>query len=144
MFFIAAARSYELMLQRAAERKTFGKYLWEHGGCQEMIANSATDLESARLLTLSCAAALDEIGPRLARDKIAGIKVAVPELTYRVVDRAIQVHGGAGLCDDFPLARFLSGLRTLRIADGPDAVHRRTLALMEMKKQMSKPTQSRL
>lgn len=129
-----ATRSYELMLQRVLERKTFGKFLWEHGGCQEMIADSVSDLECARLMTLSCAAALDDIGPRLARDKIASIKVTVPQLTYRVVDRAIQVHGGGGLSEDFPLAKFLSGLRSLRIADGPDAVHKRTVAMIEVKK----------
>jgi acyl-CoA dehydrogenase len=122
------------MIQRTLERKTFGKYLWEHGSCQELIADSVADLEAARLLTLSCAAAMDDIGPRKARDKIATIKVAVPELTYRIVDRAIQVHGGAGVSEDFVLAKFLAGLRTLRIADGPDAVHRRSVALLEIRK----------
>ena len=86
-----AARCYELMLERTLVRKTFGKFLWEHGGCQEMISDSACDLEAARLLTLSCAAAIDEVGANGARDKIAGIKVAVPELTCRVADRAVQV-----------------------------------------------------
>jgi len=138
-----AARAYELMMQRVLERKTFGKYLWEHGGCQEMIADSVADLEAARLLTLSCAAALDDVGPKLARDKIASIKVAVPQMTYRVVDRAIQVHGGAGLSDDFPLARFLAGLRSLQIADGPDAVHKMTVAKLEVKK-AAKMVRSRL
>jgi acyl-CoA dehydrogenase len=122
------------MLQRAMERKAFGKFLWEHGGTQEMIADSVTDLEAARLLTLSCAAAMDDVGVKHSRDKIAGIKVAVPELTYRVVDRAVQVFGGAGVSDDFILARVLAGLRSLRIADGPDAVHRMTVAKLEIKK----------
>merc|ERR1712238_77737 len=94
------------------------------------------DLESARLLTLSCAATIDEMGAAKARDQIAMIKVAVPAMTLRVVDRAIQVFGGAGVSGDFPLARALAGLRSLRIADGPDAVHKRTLALMEVKKAM--------
>lgn len=129
-----AARCYELMLERSLSRTTFGKLLCEHGGCQEMIADSAGDLEAARLLTLACAATMDEIGPQAARDKIANIKVQVPELTYRVVDRAVQVFGGAGLSEDFLLARALAGLRTLRIADGPDAVHKRTLARLEVKK----------
>ena len=133
-----AARCYELMLQRSLSRKTFGKYLAEHGSCQDMIADSAADLEAARLLTLSCASAIDEKGARGARDKIASIKVSVPELTSRVVDRAIQIHGGAGVCQDFPLARALTGLRTLRIADGPDAVHRRTVARIEIKKTLKK------
>ena len=80
------------MLQRAIERKTFGKTLAEHGGCQELIADSASDLEAARLLTLSCAEAMDSHGAKSARDKIASIKVSVPELTGRVVDRAVQVN----------------------------------------------------
>jgi acyl-CoA dehydrogenase len=135
------------MLQRALERKTFGKYLWEHGGTQEMIADSVTDLEAARLLTLSCADAMDSVGVKQARDKIAGIKVAVPELTYRVVDRAVQLFGGAGVSDDFVLSRALAGLRSLRIADGPDAVHRRTVAFLEIKKakaQLQGSSRSRL
>lgn len=129
-----ATRCYELMLERAMSRKAFGKFLFEHGGCQEMIADSASDLEAARLLTLSCAAAIDEFGPYGARDKIASIKVSVPEMTLRVVDRAVQIFGGAGVSGDFPLARSLVGLRSLRIADGPDAVHKRTVAMIEIKK----------
>lgn len=129
-----AQRCYEYMLERSLTRRTFGKLLCEHGGCQEQIADSVADLEAARLLTLSCAAAMDTHGARGARDKIASIKVAVPELTGRVVDRAVQIFGGAGVSDDFPLARALAGLRSLRIADGPDAVHKRTVALMEIKK----------
>lgn len=129
-----AARCYELMLERSMSRQTFGKFLCEHGSCQEMIADSATDVNMARLMTLSCAAAIDAVGANMARDKIAMIKFAVPELTSRVVDRAVQVHGGAGVCSDFPLARALAGLRTLRIADGPDIVHKRTVALLEIKR----------
>eukprot|EP00593_Proboscia_inermis_P009962 CAMPEP_0171325136 /NCGR_PEP_ID=MMETSP0816-20121228/116618_1 /TAXON_ID=420281 /ORGANISM="Proboscia inermis, Strain CCAP1064/1" /LENGTH=448 /DNA_ID=CAMNT_0011824235 /DNA_START=347 /DNA_END=1693 /DNA_ORIENTATION=+ len=129
-----ASRCYDLMILRSMSRTTFGKPLYQHGGCQEMIADSATDIQTSRLLTLSCAASIDQRGPRGARDQIAMIKVAVPEMTLRVVDRAIQVFGGAGVCNDFPLARAFAGLRTLRIADGPDAVHRRTLALLEVKR----------
>lgn len=123
-----------MMMQRTLERKVFGKYMWEHGSCQEMIAASVADLSAARLLTLSCAAAMDDVGPRRARDQIATIKVAVPAMTYRVVDRAVQVFGGAGVSEDYVLAQFLAGLRTLRIADGPDAVHTRTVARLEVKK----------
>jgi acyl-CoA dehydrogenase len=108
--------------------------MYEHGGCQELIADSVADLSAARLLTLSCAAALDDVGPLKARDQIATIKVAVPTMTYRVVDRAVQIHGGAGLSDDFVLAQILAGLRSLRIADGPDAVHKRTVARIQVKK----------
>lgn len=138
-----AARCYELMLERTFQRQTFGKYLHEHGSCRELIADSAADLESARLLTLSCAEDIDSLGARGARDKIAMIKVTVPELTSRVVDRAVQIYGGAGVCGDFPLARALVGLRTLRIADGPDAVHKQSLALLEIKK-AKKRMQSRM
>ena len=153
------------MLQRTLTRSTFSKPLHSHGSIREMIADSATDLESARLLTLSCAAEMDHKGNKYARDKIAMIKVAVPQLTSKVVDRAVQVglfieclivvslrrkltyqfvkvFGGAGVCDDFPLARALVGLRTLRIADGPDEVHKQTLALIEIKK--AKQVQSKL
>lgn len=129
-----AARCYELMLQRSMTRQAFGKALCDHGGCQDMIADSAADIEASRLLTLNCAAAIDELGSHGARDKIAMIKVSVPQMTLRVVDRAVQVFGGAGLGNDFPLARALAGLRALRIADGPDAVHRRTVARLELKK----------
>ena len=142
--FVTAQRCYELMLQRSMERETFGKKLWQHGGCQELIADSAADLESARLLTLSCAAAMDHVGAKRARDKIAMIKVRVPELTYRVVDRALQVFGGAGFCEDYPLASALAALRTLRVADGPDAVHKRTAARIEIQKSKKRMVQSRL
>lgn len=129
-----AARCYELMLERTFQRRTFGKYLHEHGSCRELIADSRSDLEAARLLTLSCAEEIDALGARGARDKIALIKVAVPELASRVVDRAVQIFGGAGVSGDFPLARALVGLRSLRIADGPDAVHKQSLAKLELKK----------
>lgn len=129
-----AARCYELMLERTMQRQTFGKFLHEHGSCQEMIADSRSDLEAARLLTLACADDIDQLGAKGARDKIAMIKVSVPEFTSRVVDRAVQIFGGAGVSSDFPLARALVGLRTLRIADGPDAVHKVTLAKLELRK----------
>lgn len=138
-----AARCYELMIERSISRETFGKRLCQHGGCQEMIADSRADLECARLLTLSCASAIDNLGAHQARDQIALIKYAVPELAFRVIDRAVQVHGGAGVCQDHPLARALAGMRTLRIADGPDAVHKRTVARMEVRKAL-KASRSRL
>lgn len=138
---VVAARCYELMLQRSFERRTFGMYLWEHGGCQELIAEAASDLVAARLMTLSCAAAMDATGAQKARDQIAMIKVTVPKLCYNIIDRAVQIHGGAGLSEDFVLARALAGMRSLRIADGPDAVHQRTLALLEIKKFQSRSTQ---
>ena len=95
-----AARCYELMLERTFQRQTFGKYLHEHGSCRELIADSASDLEAARLLTLACAEEIDRLGARGARDKIALIKVSVPEMTSRVVDRAVQVRClSAFVCD---------------------------------------------
>ena len=103
-----------------------------------MIADSAGNLEAARLMTLSCAAAMDDLGARHARNKIAAIKVVVPELTYAVVDRAVQLFGGAGVSGDYFLARALVGLRSLRIADGPDAVHKRTVALFEIREAKKK------
>ena len=126
------------MLQRTFERETFGKQLWNHGGIQELIANSFADLQAARLLTLDCAHRMDMVGPKHARQFIGMIKVAVPQLTLQVVDRAVQVFGGAGVSEDTILARCLVGLRTLRIADGPDAVHQRSVALMEIKQQRRK------
>jgi acyl-CoA dehydrogenase len=127
-----------MMLQRSMERTTFGKLLCEHGATQELIADAAIDLEAARLLTLSCAAAMDDsrgvLGREDVREKIAAIKVAVPALTYAVVDRAVQLFGGAGVEGSGFLAHALAGLRTLRIADGPDAVHRRSVARMALQK----------
>jgi acyl-CoA dehydrogenase len=136
------------LLQRTLERQTFGRYLWQHGATQEEIADSVADLTAARLLTLECAATMDAVGVRAARSFIALIKVAVPQLTYRVVDRAVQVHGGEGVRGDSFLARTLVGLRSLRIADGPDAVHKRTVALLAIQEaknqQASLGIQSRL
>ena len=86
-----AARCYELMLDRSIKRETFGKRLCQHGGCQEMIADSRADLEMARLLTLSCASAIDNVGANGARDQISLIKYAVPELAFRIIDRSVQV-----------------------------------------------------
>ncbi|MGH3055557.1 MAG: acyl-CoA dehydrogenase family protein, partial [Gaiellaceae bacterium] len=133
-----ASRAYSLMLDRVVlqHRYTFGKALFEHGMMQSMIAKSKADLDMARLLTLSTANAMDTMGVKEARDQIAMIKYSVPHLTMKVVDRAIQAHGGLGVCDDVPLARMWAGLRTLRIADGPDEVHLRTVALLEVKKLM--------
>jgi len=129
-----ARRCYELMLQRTLERKTFGKYLWQHGSVQRDIADSFSELQAARLLTLNCAHLMDEHGPKQARQFISSIKVAVPQLTSAVIDRAVQIFGGAGVSADFVLSKALANLRTLRIADGPDEVHRRSVALLELRR----------
>ena len=129
-----AQRCFELMLQRVVERKTFGKNLWQHGTIQRDIADSFADLNAARMLTLQCAHAMDMHGPQASRQYISSIKVAVPKLMLQVIDRAVQVHGGAGVSEDYVLAKALANMRTLRIADGPDEVHRQSVALLELKR----------
>jgi acyl-CoA dehydrogenase len=113
MIYESAQRCFELMLQRSLERKTFGKYLWQHGSVQSDIADSVADLNMARLLTLQCAHAMDCHGPKEARQLISSIKVAVPRLASAVIDRAVQVHGGAGVCEDTILAKALAHMQTL-------------------------------
>ncbi len=137
-------RCYDLLVERSLLRKTFGKELIRHGMTQQVVADRLTDLETARALTLLCADKIDRVGARGARAEIAMIKFAVPDCLLRVVDDAIQVHGGLGVCQDSILATAWSYLRTLRIADGPDAVHKMTLARMEAKKMIKKLKQSRL
>jgi len=140
-----AQRCLDQMIARSMERQTFGKYLYEHGMCQDMLAQSAINVQTARLLTLQCAATIDAMGPKHARDQIAIIKIAVPRLALSVVDCAIQIHGGAGVCQDFFLARTMAGLRTLRIADGPDEVHIQTVSKLLVRKAKSHaPIQSRM
>ena len=126
-----AQRALEAMVERARTREAFGRPLGGHGMAQEAIALSRCEIEQARLLTLSTAWALDKLGTRGARDRVAMIKVVVPRMACAVIDRAIQIHGGAGLSDDHFLAAAYAGARSLRIADGPDEVHLMTLAKME-------------
>ncbi|MBS1842852.1 MAG: acyl-CoA dehydrogenase family protein [Actinobacteria bacterium] len=128
----AAERALELMCARAKERVAFGGPLADQGVVQEAIADSRIEIDMARLLTLRAAWAMDNFGNKAARGDIAAIKVAVPNMATRVLDRAIQVHGGAGLSQDFPLAQSFAMQRILRIADGPDEVHRRTVARLEL------------
>jgi acyl-CoA dehydrogenase len=129
-----AERALELMCARAREREVFGRPLADQGVVQESIANSRIEIDQSRLLTLHAAWLMDTVGNRVARGEISAIKVAVPEMAARVVDRAIQVHGGAGVCQDFPLAAAYARQRILRIADGPDEVHRRAVARLELAK----------
>merc|ERR1712157_105918 len=136
---MGALRCYELMLKRCINRgQTFNKELYDHGMIQYMISDCKIKLDSARLLTLDCAYSMDMFGNVMSRDKIALIKIAIPDLCFKVIDCAIQIFGGAGVSDDFPLAYALTSIRCLRIADGPDEVHRRTLAKIEIKKAMKK------
>ena len=129
-----AERALQLMCERAASRVAFGKALAQQGVVQEQIAESRMEIEQARLLTLKAAWMIDNVGARGARTEIAAIKVIAPRIALRVIDRAIQVHGGGGVSDDFPLAQMYAGMRTLRLADGPDEVHARTVARQELGK----------
>jgi acyl-CoA dehydrogenase len=124
----AAQRALELMCQRATSRIAFGKPLSEQGVIQEWIAQSYLEIEQARLLTFKAAWMIDTLGKKAAQNEIAMIKIVAPEVHTNVVLRAMQVFGGAGLSDDFPLASMWAHGRTLHIADGPDEVHKRALA----------------
>lgn len=126
-----AERAIEAMVARAKSRIVFGQPIARHGMAQEAIALSRCEVEQARLLTLNTAWALDKLGTRGARDRVAMIKVVVPRMACQVIDRAMQIHGGLGLSSDSFLAHAYAGARSLRIADGPDEVHLMTLAKME-------------
>jgi acyl-CoA dehydrogenase len=130
----AAERALELMCRRSLERVAFGKPLAELGANADVVANARIMLEQARLLTLKAAWILDEVGTKGARSEISQIKVAVPNIALEIIDQAIQIHGGAGVSEDFPLAEMFSAIRTLRIADGPDEVHRALIAKLELQK----------
>ncbi len=127
-----AERALELMCRRVTTRVAFGRPLSDQGVIREWIADSRMEIEQARLLTLKAAWLMDTVGNKGAAMEISAIKVVVPNMALRVVDRAIQAHGGGGVSDDFPLARMYAGLRTLRFADGPDEVHRRQVARTEL------------
>ena len=129
-----AERSLDALCQRAASRIAFDKPLSDQGGVMDAIAESRIAIEQARMLVLKTAYDIDTQGAKAARAHIAMIKVVVPNMALAVIDRAIQVHGAAGVCDDFGLARAWARARSLRLADGPDEVHRRTVARAELKK----------
>lgn len=130
----AAERSLELMCKRTNEREAFGQKISNQGVVQNWIAESRMDIEQARLLTLKAAYMMDTVGNKVAKAEIAMIKVIAPNMALRVIDRAIQAFGGAGVSEDFPIAYMYAGARTLRIADGPDEVHSRQIARLELKK----------
>ncbi|HKM49397.1 MAG TPA: acyl-CoA dehydrogenase family protein [Terriglobales bacterium] len=138
----AAERALELLCRRSLQRVAFGKPLAELGGNADVIANARIMLEQARLLTLKAAWMLDEAGTRGARSEISQIKVAVPNIALKIIDQAIQMHGGAGVSPDFPLAEMFATIRTLRIADGPDEVHRALIAKLELQKYKPKTVAS--
>jgi acyl-CoA dehydrogenase len=134
-----AERALELMCKRAQSRVTFGKPISENANIQDWIAEARIDIEMIRLLTLKAAYLMDTVGNKAAQTEIAAIKVAAPKVALTIVDRAIQVHGGGGVTDDFPLALAWAHLRTLRLADGPDEVHKRAIARQELRKYRDQP-----
>ena len=134
-----AERALEAMVARVRERVAFGKPLAEQGVIQEWIADSRIEIEQARLLTLKAAAMMDTVGNKVARAEIAMIKVVAPNVALRVLDRAIQAHGGSGVSDDFFLAQAWAHMRTLRLADGPDEVHRAAIAGLELRRPTPPP-----
>jgi acyl-CoA dehydrogenase len=130
----AAERALELLCKRVQQREAFGKPLSSQGVIMEWIADSRIEIEQARLLTLKAAYMMDTVGNKEAKTEIAMIKVVAPNMALRVIDRAIQAFGGAGVSNDFPLAAMWANSRTLRLADGPDEVHRAQIAKLELKK----------
>ncbi|GGB47628.1 acyl-CoA dehydrogenase [Tistrella bauzanensis] len=129
-----AERALELMCKRAQQRTAFGKTLADHGMTRHYIAMSRMEIDQARLLTMKAAWMMDTVGNKNAKSEIAAIKVVAPNMATRVIDRAIQVHGGGGVCQDFFLAKAYASARTLRLADGPDEVHQETVAKIELAK----------
>ncbi len=134
-----AERALELMCKRSLARVAFGKPVAERTVTQERIAEARIMIDSARLLTLKAAYMMDTVGNKAARAEIAMIKVLAPNVAQQVIDWAIQAHGGGGVCDDFPLAWMYSWNRTLRLADGPDEVHRNAIAKLELAKHVAVP-----
>ncbi|SMX93626.1 acyl-CoA dehydrogenase family protein [Brevibacterium aurantiacum] len=130
----AAERALELMVKRAESRVTFGEKLSSRANIRDWIAEARIEIDQARLLTLHAADMMDKHGNKVAKNEIAEIKVVAPAMALKIIDRAIQVHGGAGVTEDFPLASMWAHMRTLRLADGPDEVHKRSIARNEMKK----------
>jgi acyl-CoA dehydrogenase len=130
-----AERALALMVERAKNRTAFGSALADQGVVRELIAQSRIEIDQVRLYVYKTAWLIDREGARAAQSEIAGIKVAAPAVATRVIDRAIEVFGGAGVSDDTPLAYFYAWARILRIVDGPDAVHRRSIARQELRRE---------
>jgi acyl-CoA dehydrogenase len=130
----AAERALELLCQRALSRTTFGRRVAERSNIQDWIAEARIELDMARLLVLKTAWLMDTVGNQGARTEISAIKVVAPNVALKVIDRAIQVHGGGGVTEDQPLAWFWAHIRTLRLADGPDEVHKMTIARRELRR----------
>jgi acyl-CoA dehydrogenase len=133
-----AERALEALCDRALSRVAFGMPIADHGVTRHWIAESRMEIDQARLLTMHAAFMMDTVGNKEARAEIAMIKVVAPNMAAKVIDRAIQVHGGGGVSQDFDLVRAYAGIRALRLADGPDEVHRETVAKMELRKHMNR------
>jgi acyl-CoA dehydrogenase len=138
----AAERALELLCCRSLHRVAFGKPLAELGGNVDVIADARIMIEQARLLTLKAAWMIDQVGAKGAKSEISQIKVVVPNVALAIIDQAIQMHGAAGVSQDFPLAELFASIRTLRIADGPDEVHRALIAKLELGKYRTAKTHS--
>ena len=128
-----AERALEKMCARLLTRTAFGKRVADHSIWEQRIAEARTNIEMSRLLTMKAAYMMDTVGNKVAKSEIAQIKVAGPRIALQIIDDAIQAHGGGGVTTDFGLAKMYAGIRTLRLADGPDEVHNRTIARLEMK-----------
>jgi acyl-CoA dehydrogenase len=129
-----AERALQLMIERSLQRETFGTLVAQKGLIQDWIAEARIEIDMARQYVLHAAHLMDTVGNKAAASQISGIKVAVPNMTLKVIDRAIQVHGAAGVTQFTPLAEMYAHQRTLRIADGPDEVHKMTIARREIQK----------
>jgi acyl-CoA dehydrogenase len=135
----AAEMALEAMCRRAAARTTFGQPIATRSNVLDWIAEARVEIEMTRLLTMKAAWLMDTVGNKHARIEIAAIKVAAPSMALKILDRAIQVHGGGGVSDDFPLAAAYAHMRTLRLADGPDEVHKLSIARQELKHVVDAP-----
>jgi alkylation response protein AidB-like acyl-CoA dehydrogenase len=135
-----AERALEIMVKRLLSREAFGKKIADHSVWEQRVAEARTNIDMCRLLTLKAADMMDKVGNKVARTEIAMIKVAAPRMALKVIDDAIQAWGGGGVTTDSGLARMYAGQRTLRIADGPDEVHNRTIARLEYGKHVPRPT----
>jgi hypothetical protein len=130
----AAERALQLLCQRSSSRIAFGKPIAELGGNLDVIADARMQIEQARLLVLKAAWLIDRVGAKAAMSEISQIKVIAPQVACRVIDAAIQIHGGVGVSDDVPLTALYAYARVLRIADGPDEVHRALVGKLELRR----------
>jgi acyl-CoA dehydrogenase len=134
-----AEEALEKMVKRLSSRTAFGKKIIEHSVWEQRIGEARTDIEMNRLLCLKAADMMDKVGNKTAQLEIAMIKVAAPNMALKIIDQAIQAYGGGGVSDEAGLAKDYAGIRTLRLADGPDEVHNRAIARLELRKYQNAP-----